>query len=146
MSGYRIRPAVREDALHIRALIHAVRINPLGIYWGRFLVAIDDGERLVGCGQVKVHRDGSRELASIAVIPGCRGQGVASALIERLISAHAPPLYLTCRDHLGGFYERFGFTVIQPADMPGYFRRVYRLVNLLRLISAAQASLLVMRR
>ena len=146
MSGYRIRPAVREDARLIRALIRAARINPLGIYWRRFLVAVDDGERLLGCGQVKVHRDGSRELASIAVVPGCRGQGVASALIERLISAHDPPLYLTCRDHLGGFYERFGFQVIQLADMPGYFRRVYRLVNFLRLISAAQASLLVMRR
>lgn len=146
MPGYLIRPAVREDAKVIRALIRAVRINPFGVDWERFLVAVDDGERLVGCGQVKAHRDGSRELASIAVVPDWRGKGVARALIEGLLSAHDPPLYLTCRDHLMGFYERFGFKVIQPADMPGYFRRIYRLVNLLGLISAGQADLLVMRR
>ena len=144
--NYWIRPAVRQDHAAIRALIRAVKINPLGIGWSRFLIAVDDENRLVGCGQVKVHRDGSRELASIAVTPAWRGQGVAHALIKRLVGAHDPPLYLTCRSHLGAFYERFGFQVIGQAEMPAYFRRVYGLAALLARFSRGRSVLLVMRK
>jgi N-acetylglutamate synthase-like GNAT family acetyltransferase len=143
---YSIRPAVREDAGAVRALIRAVKINPLGIDWPRFLIAVDDENQLVGCGQVKIHRDGSSELASIAVAPAWRGQGVARALVERLIATCKQPLYLTCRSHLGAFYERFGFKVVQPAEMPPYFRRVYRLFTLLTRFSRGKSGLLVMRR
>jgi N-acetylglutamate synthase-like GNAT family acetyltransferase len=144
--NYSIRPALREDATAIRALVRAAFINPLGIHWPRFMIAVDEENRLVGCGQVKVHRDGSRELASIAVAPAWRKQGVASALIERLLAEHAPPLYLTCRPQLGSFYERFGFQVITPDQMPAYFRRVHGLVNWLNRISNRKRGLLVMRR
>jgi N-acetylglutamate synthase-like GNAT family acetyltransferase len=144
--NYWIRHAESEDESAIRALVRSVRINPLGIVWPRFVIAVDENNRLVGCGQVKVHRDGSRELASIAVSTAWRGQGVARALIERLVSAHDQPLYLTCRYHLGAFYERFGFQVIQPAEMPAYFRRIHRLINFLARFSRARPGLLVMRR
>jgi N-acetylglutamate synthase-like GNAT family acetyltransferase len=141
-----IRPAEKEDAGAIRSLIHSVKINPLGITWSRFLVAVDDENRLIGCGQVKLHRDGSSELASIAVTPSWRGQGIARALIERLVATHDRPLYLTCRSHLGHFYEHFGFRVIPLAEMPAYFRRVYRLFLLLTRFSRGRVGLLVMRR
>lgn len=144
--SYWIRPAVREDKEAIHVLVRAVKINPLGIYWRRFLVAVDEKNRLIGCGQVKVHRDGSRELASIAVEPAWRGRGVASALIERLVANHAPPLYLTCRGSLGGFYERFGFQDISQAEMPVYFRRVYCLFRIMSVFMKARLGLLVMRR
>ena len=144
--GYRIQPAVKKDAGAIRALIRSVKINPLGIYWSRFLIAVDEENRLVGCGQVKMHRDGSSELASVAVAPAWHGQGVASALIERLVATHDRPLYLTCRSHLGHFYERFGFQVIPLAEMPAYFRWVYRMFLLLARFSRGRAGLLVMRR
>jgi N-acetylglutamate synthase-like GNAT family acetyltransferase len=144
--NYSIRPAVKEDATAIRTLIRAALINPLGIHWPRFIIAVDEENRLIGCGQVKVHRDGSRELASIAVAPAWRKQGVASAVIERLLAKHAPPLYLTCRPQLGPFYERFGFRVIPQDEMPAYFHRVHRLVNWLNRISIRKRGLLVMRR
>jgi N-acetylglutamate synthase-like GNAT family acetyltransferase len=144
--NYSIRPAVREDELAIRALVRSAQINPLGIHWPRFLVAVDGENRLVGCGQVKVHRDGSRELASIAVEPAWRRKGVASALIEKLVDAHAPPLYLTCRPQLESFYERFGFRSISQAEMPAYFRRVCRLVNWINLFAKRRHGILVMRR
>lgn len=143
---YGIRPAVREDQSAIRALVRSALINPFGIHWSRFIIAVDGDNRVVGCGQVKVHRDGSRELASIAVEPAWRRQGVASAVIDRLVSTEALPHYLTCRSHLETFYARFGFSVIREAEMPPYFRRIYRLVNWLNLISRRDPRLLVMRR
>jgi hypothetical protein len=47
---------------------------------------------------------------------------------------------------LGSFYERFGFKRLQPQEMPPYFRRLHRLVAVLRVIPAATGDLLVMGR
>lgn len=40
------------------------------------------------------------------------------------------PLYLTCRAPLGPFYEKFGFRVLQPAEMPDYFRCLSHLAGI----------------
>lgn len=130
--GFRLRPATRRDQAAIRGLIRAVHINPLGIRWRRFILAVDHQGGLVGCGQVKPHADGSRELASIAVVEAWRGRGVASAVIRHLMAAAPPPLWLTCRDRLIPFYERFGFRTVEPGQpMPPYFRRILRLARIL---------------
>ena len=47
--------------------------------WPNFVVA-EDGGTIVGIGQVKTHGDGSRELASIAVIPARQSQGIGGRL------------------------------------------------------------------
>ncbi len=62
-----VKPAQKEDFAAIRSLIYKVHINPLGLDWQRFLLAFDESGEMLGCGQIKVHRDNSRELASIAV-------------------------------------------------------------------------------
>lgn len=130
--GFRLRPATRRDQAVIRALIRAVHINPLGIHWRRFVLAVDDRGSVVGCGQIKPHADGSRELASIAVVEAWRGRGVAKAVITHLMTATPPPLWLTCRSRLMPFYERFGFQAVEPGQpMPAYFRRILRLVRIL---------------
>lgn len=144
--SFHLRPATQADFPQIRDLIHQVHINPMGLKWPNFVVAVDDQDALVGCGQIKQHRDGSRELASIAVKPDWRRQGVATSIIERLLQAEKGPLYLTCRLRLGSFYERFGFKRLQPQEMPPYFRRLHRLVAVLRVIPAATGDLLVMGR
>lgn len=126
--GY--REATAADAAAIRSLIFRVGINPRDLDWRRFLVAVDREGKLVGCGQVKPHRDGSRELASIAVRPKWRSRGVASEIIRRLMAEDGPPLWLMCRSHLAGFYRRYGFVSVEDAGrMPRYFRRVYRLAT-----------------
>jgi N-acetylglutamate synthase-like GNAT family acetyltransferase len=126
--GMRLRPATSFDAAPIRSLIFRVGINPRGLDWRRFLVAVDAGGKLIGCGQVKPHGDGSRELASIAVRPNGRRRGLATLIIHRLLAEAGPPLWLMCRSDLAGFYRRFGFVSIEdPQRMPRYFRRVYRL-------------------
>jgi amino-acid N-acetyltransferase len=122
---YSLRPATAVDQPAIKSLIRAVRINSFGLDWRHFIVAINGDGRLIGCGQIKAHGDGSRELASIAVTRQWRGQGVARAIIERLLSTAVPPLWLICVSTNVPLYEKFDFhEVRQPAAMPPYFRRL----------------------
>ena len=125
---FNIRPAIKGDAAFIRRLIRQVGINPLGLNWRRFVVAVHENETRLGCAQFKVHKDGSSELASLAVLPLYRHQGVAEALIRELLKDPKPPVYLTCRGSLVSFYERFGFQEVSDLNsMPAYFRRVKRI-------------------
>lgn len=118
----------------------------MALDWGRFLIAVDGNDRLVGCGQVKPHKDGSLELASIAVQPEWRKQGVARTIILCLLETHPRPLYLTCRGRLGSFYEKFGFQEVTDAsDLPPYFRRITRLAKLFQRLSFFHERMLVMR-
>jgi len=119
------RPAQASDEFAIKALIRAVNINPMGLKWQRFLLAIDENGQLIGCGQIKTHRDGSRELASIAVQKSWRRQGVAGAIIRQLLARQQPPVWLTCTDNLVPFYEQFGLVEVKGEDgrtIPSYFR------------------------
>jgi N-acetylglutamate synthase-like GNAT family acetyltransferase len=146
MSTISIRPAEPDDFPAIRQLIHQAQINPTGLDWSRFLVAINVDGPIVGCGQVKPHKDGSLELASIVVRLEYRQQGVARQIIERLLEEHPGRLYLTCRSGLGLFYEKFGFEVVSYQEMPLYFKRISRLVNTFMKVGMAGESLLVMKR
>jgi N-acetylglutamate synthase-like GNAT family acetyltransferase len=126
-SFVRIRRAQALDQTSIRALICKARINPLGLHWRRFKVAVDQGGNVIGCGQIKKHRDGSRELASIAVARSWRNKGIASSLIHRLLSTEMNPVWLMCRSELMPFYEKFNFRVVlKIEDMPPYFQRVMK--------------------
>jgi N-acetylglutamate synthase-like GNAT family acetyltransferase len=135
------RPALKADFPAIRALIRTVGINPTGLDWRRFIVAVTPDGKVAGCGQVKPHSDGSRELASIAVRPAFRRQGIAQAIIECLLAENPPPLYLICRNGLGSFYERIGFRAVRENEMTLYFRRLMRAARLF-----GKINLLVMLR
>jgi N-acetylglutamate synthase-like GNAT family acetyltransferase len=146
-----IRPAVRADAPVIRALVRRERLNPFGFDWRNFLVGVDSAGGIVTIGAVKKHGDGSRELASIATVPEARGRGAAGAVIREILAheksaAGGSPLYLTCRHTMKGFYEKFGFRKIGPAEMPPYFRRLYRLVSFATKLVGTENRLTVMIR
>lgn len=126
-----MRQATQLDAIGIRHLVRQERLNPTGLDWRRFIVATDSSGALIGCGQIKTHRDGSRELASIVVTPEWRSQGAARAIIEQLLNIHPIPLFLTCRAGLIPFYEKYGFKTLNMEEMPPYFRRISRLMNAL---------------
>ena len=144
MSEMILRPAIESDAPTIRDLIHRVGINPLDLDWRNFVIAGSADNQFVGCGQLKQHRDGSFELASLAVHQDYRGQGVARAIIEHFLACSSRPLYLMCRPALAPFYEKFDFRVIELESMPPYFRRILRLVKALVLLTK-HASPSVMR-
>src|SRR5206468_11470410 len=104
------------------------------VRWTNFLVAEEDSAA-VGIGQVKRHHDGTRELASMVVVPERRGQGVGGAIIEKLIADHpGEVLHLTCRRQLAGYYEKFGFKVVDESEYSLYFRRLLPLAILFSLL------------
>lgn len=142
---FSLRSATQSDQGSIRRLVRQVRINPTGLDWRRFVVAVSVTGEIIGCGQVKVHADRSFELASIAVRPEYRGEGVASAIIDHLINISPKPLYLTCRSNLESFYQRFGFRTIQEAEMPHYFQRISRIAKVFFYLSRKKEALLVMQ-
>ncbi len=126
-----LHEAAKADFPAIRALVRQTGINPLGLDWRRFIVAKSPAGEFIGCGQLKPHSDGSLELASLAVVPAWRGRGVARLIIQALMAKAPRPLYLTCRGALGPFYEKFGFRVLHPDEMPSYFRRLSRLAGIM---------------
>jgi N-acetylglutamate synthase-like GNAT family acetyltransferase len=139
-----IRSATAADQPTIRRLIAEARINRMSLNWPNFLVAVDQ-DAIVGVGQVKAHDDGSRELASIAVIPSRQGQGIGTAIIETLLAREPRAvLHLTCRRELQGYYERFGFRRLVPSAYPPYFSRMIPLVNVVMRLIGTQ--IIVMRR
>jgi N-acetylglutamate synthase-like GNAT family acetyltransferase len=145
MENYEIRPAVESEATQIKDLINLVEINPTGLDWKRFLVAVDASGQVIGCGQIKPHGGDVRELASIAVLPDYRGQGIARAVIEMLLSQNPPPLYLMCIAHNGPMYEKFGFHAIEVSEMPRYFSRIKKLFDIADVFRKKEEELLVMK-
>jgi N-acetylglutamate synthase-like GNAT family acetyltransferase len=143
---YIIRPALSDDSGSIRDLIHRVRINPIGLDWRRFLVAVTPEGRVIGCGQIKPHGNEIRELASIAVESGYRGNGIAKRVISSLLMISPMPIYLMCRSELGTFYTKFGFSPVELMDMPAYFRRMTRLANVFSNLTGDMDKLLIMKR
>ena len=139
-----IRAAKAEDQATIRRIIRAANLNPMSLDWPNFLIAEDAGE-VVGIGQVKTHRDGSRELASIAVVPARQGQGIGSAIVNALLDRHGGGvLHLTCERKNEGYYERFGFRRLPRKEWPKYFARLLPLVNAVAWLG--RTEIIVMRR
>jgi N-acetylglutamate synthase-like GNAT family acetyltransferase len=109
------------------------------------VLAVDQQGRLAGCGQVKPHRDGTRELASIAVQPEMQGQGSGSAVVRELLKLHPPPLYLTCVASRVPFYRRFGFETLDLSEMPRYYRMLASGHSFFRRLFGWPEQLCVMR-
>lgn len=140
-----IRPARETDASQIQDLIHLVGINPMGLDWRRFVLAVDERDETIGCGQLKPHGKDVLELASIAVYPEHQAKGVARAIIEHLLKDSPRPLYLMCQSSLGSFYEKFGFQGISYEEMPRYFQRMSKLVGLVTTLARREERLLIMK-
>ncbi len=145
MVEVRLRQAREADFPAIRALIRQVRINPTGLDWRRFIVAVLPSDEIIACGQVKPVPGELWELASLAVVSDYRRHGIASAIIKRLLAGASRPMYLTCRSSLGGFYKRFGFKNVDPEATPRYYRRLQKLAGAFIRFSGSDEHLLVMK-
>jgi N-acetylglutamate synthase-like GNAT family acetyltransferase len=145
VSSYELRVAQEAESSQIKALIHEVGINPTGLDWKRFLVAVNAQGQVIGCGQIKPHGGDILELASIAVKPQFQGQGIARAIIEQLLAQTPRPLYLMCIEHNGPMYEKFGFRAIDYDEMPRYFQRMRKLFDLAKAVRRVDEGLLIMK-
>ena len=140
-----IRPARETESAQIKDLIHLVGINPMDLDWKRFVVAVNERDEMIGCGQLKPHGKDILELASLAVYPEYQGQGVGRAIIEYLLNDSPRPLYLMCESSVGPLYEKFGFRGVSYEDMPRYFQRISRLARLATALARREERLLVMK-
>lgn len=145
MEKYTLRSAQESESGQIKDLIHLAGINPMGLDWKRFIVAVDDRDQVLGIGQVKPHGTEILELASIAVHPDYRGQGIARAIVERLLEDSPRPLYLMCASSLGPLYEKFGFHSVAYEEMPRYFQRISKLAGLVTTLAHRNEHLLIMK-
>ena len=145
MTDYEVRPALESESAQIKDLIHLVGINPMGLDWKRFLVAVEGSGRVIGCGQIKPHGADILELASIAVPPEFRGRGIARRIIEALLAQNPRPLYLMCAEHNGPMYEKFGFRQIESDEMPKYFYRIKKLFDVTKTLRQVDESLWIMK-
>jgi N-acetylglutamate synthase-like GNAT family acetyltransferase len=145
MTEFTLRPARESESRQIKDLIHLVGINPMGLDWKRFIVAVNHQEEVIGIGQIKPHGADVLELASIAVYPEYRSQGIARAIIEYLLKDSPRPLYLTCISTLEPLYQKFGFQAISHDEMPRYFQRISKLANVLFTFANRDDRLLVMK-
>ena len=142
-----LRPATAADQKRIVQIIHTVGINPMDLKWKNFTVAVNDATgAIVGTGQIKTHGDGSRELASIAVLPEYRHQGIAHRMMEHLLAQSTGTLFLTCLSTMGSLYEPFGFRVIGPDEMTPYFRRLTKIAKTMLRFMHPGVTLWVMKR
>lgn len=141
-----LRPATAADQARIQAIIREADINPMDLKWPNFVLAVDDATgEIVGTGQIKQHGDGSRELASIAVVPSYQKQGLSRRIIEHLLSTSTGTLYLTCRDVMVPLYLKFGFRRIERAEMPPYFWRLSWVAALFLTLSRSKMQMAVMK-
>jgi predicted N-acetyltransferase YhbS len=85
------------------------------------------------------------ELASLVVHPSHRHQGIARVLIQNLLSDSPRPIYLTCRSGLKELYEKFDFQNLDVDDMPIYYHRMKRLVDIFVQLTHRNETLLVMK-
>ncbi|MBL8090530.1 MAG: GNAT family N-acetyltransferase [Anaerolineales bacterium] len=145
MQNFEIRLALESESTQIKDLIHLVGINPSGLDWKRFVVAVNDGGKVIACGQIKPHSGDILELASIGTHPDYERKGIASAIVTELLKTPTRPLYLMCMEHNGSFYEKFGFRSIDEDEMPKYFRRLKKLFKVADVVMRSGEDLLIMK-
>jgi N-acetylglutamate synthase-like GNAT family acetyltransferase len=121
-----IRPARQEDQETIVAMIRQAKLNPRNLHWENFLIGETNGQ-IIGIRQVKVHSEGTREVASGFVLPEYRRQGISACLMNELLTRETGPLYTMVDEKRALYYERFGFRRVAIDQLPSDFRREYRI-------------------
>jgi amino-acid N-acetyltransferase len=85
-----------------------------------FVVAVDEEDRVVGCGALRVYNEGLAEIGSLAVREDAHGHGVGRRLVERLVEeARALDLRMVFALTLQEiFFHRLGFRTVPRESFP----------------------------
>lgn len=119
-----IRPARQEDQQTIVLFIRQANLNPRNLHWQRFMIAEEEG-MVIGVRQVKIHSNGTREIASGFVLPEYRRQGISARLMDELLTRETGPLYTMVSEKRAAYYEQFGFRRVDSRQLPSDFRKEY---------------------
>jgi N-acetylglutamate synthase-like GNAT family acetyltransferase len=121
-----IRQAVASDRQAIRSLASGERVNPTGLSWPNFVVATNDAV-IIGAVQLRLHRDGIKELATLVVAREWRKRGIAAKLIDTIMADQPGRVFMVTGRNHAHHYARWGFLPIAPASAPFGVRRNYLL-------------------
>ncbi len=106
---------------------------PTQLRWQQFWVIESQGD-VIACGQLRNFAQ-AQELGSLVVTPNWRGHGLATLLIQHLITQATEPLYLECLgERLAQFYKRFGFMQIDFENLPKSLQHKFKFSHLARKI------------
>ncbi|NET37928.1 MAG: GNAT family N-acetyltransferase [Cyanothece sp. SIO1E1] len=78
--------------------------------WSKFWV-VEYEHTLIGCALLN-HYVTSSELACVFIKPAWQGQGIGSALVQRLMQAAPKTIYLACKPRMVQFYTNLGWQEI----------------------------------
>ena len=132
MSDVTITAAHADDIDVIEALLEREHLpaNGLHDHIERTLVA-RAGNRIIGCAAVELYDDGAL-LRSVAVDPEHRGSGVGGDLTRaalRLAEGRGVPAVYLQTTSAEQFFPRFGFSVIDRADLPPAVRSSWQFTS-----------------
>ena len=143
MTGIAIGPAAMADYDVIEALLAQERLPLAGLkdHFDQMLVA-RDGSRIAGCAALELYEGGAL-LRSVAVDAEHRGTGLGSDLTRaalRLAEEHGIRAVYLLTTTAERFFPRFGFEVIDRADVPDSVMRSAEFTH------ACPSSAIVMRK
>jgi amino-acid N-acetyltransferase len=121
-----IRPAGAGEQSAIVALVRSEALNPTNLDWRRFTLALS-GEMIVGAVQVRLNRDGSRELGSLVVKPDLRGQGIAGRLIDAALARVPGQVWAITAAAFTDHYRAWGFVRAEKQPVPRTIRFHHRI-------------------
>jgi amino-acid N-acetyltransferase len=81
------------------------------LHWPNFIVAADHSN-VIGTVQLRKHKDGARELGSLAVAHALRGKGIARQMIDALLAGHAGPVHMITAARYAEHYQHWGFSPV----------------------------------
>ncbi|SNY51543.1 amino-acid N-acetyltransferase [Paractinoplanes atraurantiacus] len=85
-----------------------------------FWVAVDDRDRVYGCGALHVMWEDLAEIRTVAVDPAARGQKIGRRIVEQLldVAREVGVARVFCLTFETRFFGSFGFTEIDGAPVP----------------------------
>ncbi|XVU26401.1 amino-acid N-acetyltransferase [Actinoplanes sp. CA-054009] len=85
-----------------------------------FWVAVDDRDRVYGCGALHVMWEDLAEIRTVAVDPSTRGQKIGRRIVEQLleVAREVGVARVFCLTFETRFFGSFGFTEIDGAPVP----------------------------
>jgi amino-acid N-acetyltransferase len=124
-----VRPARISDMRAVEPLINGFARRNLMLpkshdvlarNFREFVVAVDEDDRVVGCGALRVYNEGLAEIASLAVHEDAHGRGIGRLVVERLVeearALGVPMVFALTLQEI--FFHRLGFRTVPRESFP----------------------------